>query len=167
MEAHRVFRLDEIGEKLRLALEVARRGEARARAVGARRGGDVAREREHGVQRVRASTMAVNVGSRRVMEKAGLRLVRTFHAEWPVRIPGDELGITERRELDERGRALEEEYFRKKNRDRTKVPDAFKPLHADCRIQFKLATKDIFGNATNQSHYQLARTYQVSLGLRF
>jgi RimJ/RimL family protein N-acetyltransferase len=47
---------------------------------------------ELGVRRVVASTMAVNVGSRRVMEKAGLRFVRTFHAEWPERIPGDEHG---------------------------------------------------------------------------
>ena len=29
------------------------------------------------------------------MEKAGLRLVRTFHADWPVRIPGDEYGDVE------------------------------------------------------------------------
>jgi hypothetical protein len=29
------------------------------------------------------------------MEKAGLRLVRTFHADWPVRIPGDEQGDVE------------------------------------------------------------------------
>jgi peptidoglycan hydrolase-like protein with peptidoglycan-binding domain len=39
--------------------------------------------------------------------------------------------------------------FRMKNRDRTKLPDVFKPLHADTRIRFKLAAKDIFGNATN------------------
>ena len=39
--------------------------------------------------------------------------------------------------------------FRKKNGDRNRVPEAFKPLHADCRIQFKLATKDIFGNAAS------------------
>ena len=39
--------------------------------------------------------------------------------------------------------------FRMKNRDQTNVPDVFKPLHSDTRIQFKLATKDIFGNATN------------------
>ena len=39
--------------------------------------------------------------------------------------------------------------LRMKNRDRTKLPDPFKPLHADARIQFRLATKDIFGNATN------------------
>ena len=39
--------------------------------------------------------------------------------------------------------------FRMKNRDRTKVPDVFKPLHADTRVQFRLATKDIFGNATS------------------
>jgi hypothetical protein len=29
------------------------------------------------------------------MEKAGLRLVRTFQMEWPVRIPGDEEGEVE------------------------------------------------------------------------
>ena len=47
------------------------------------------------VRRVLAETMAVNVGSRRVMEKAGMRLVRTFRTEWPVRIPGDEEGDVE------------------------------------------------------------------------
>jgi RimJ/RimL family protein N-acetyltransferase len=39
--------------------------------------------------------MVVNVASRRVMEKAGLRYVRTFHADWPVPIPGDEHGDVE------------------------------------------------------------------------
>jgi RimJ/RimL family protein N-acetyltransferase len=48
-----------------------------------------------GATRVHASTMAVNVGSRRVMEKAGLRYVRAFHGDWPVRIPGDEEGDVE------------------------------------------------------------------------
>jgi RimJ/RimL family protein N-acetyltransferase len=50
---------------------------------------------ELGARRVHASTMAVNTGSRRVMEKAGLRYVRTFVADWPVRIPGDEEGDVE------------------------------------------------------------------------
>jgi RimJ/RimL family protein N-acetyltransferase len=50
---------------------------------------------EQGVRRVVASTMVVNVGSRRVMEKSGLRLVRTFFQEWPDTIPGDELGDVE------------------------------------------------------------------------
>lgn len=50
---------------------------------------------ELGVQRVYAETMAVNTGSRRVMEKAGLRYIRTIHQEWPQRIPGDELGDVE------------------------------------------------------------------------
>lgn len=50
---------------------------------------------DHGVERVNAETMAVNVGSRRVMEKAGLRYVRTFTADWPVAIPGDEEGDVE------------------------------------------------------------------------
>ena len=51
--------------------------------------------RELGARRVFATTMAVNAASRRVMEKAGLRYVRTFHADWPVRIPGDEAGDVE------------------------------------------------------------------------
>lgn len=50
---------------------------------------------EMGVQRVVAETMVVNVASRRVMEKAGLAYVRTFHQEWPDRIEGDEYGDVE------------------------------------------------------------------------
>ena len=50
---------------------------------------------EHGVERVVAGAMAVNIASRRVMEKAGLRLVRTFHQSWPYRIEGDEHGDVE------------------------------------------------------------------------
>jgi len=48
-----------------------------------------------GVERLVATTMTVNVGSRRVLEKAGLRLVRTFHADWPDPIPGAEHGDVE------------------------------------------------------------------------
>ncbi len=50
---------------------------------------------ELGVDRVYAETMAVHVASRRVMEKAGLRYVRTFRADWPDGIPGDEHGDVE------------------------------------------------------------------------
>ena len=50
---------------------------------------------EHSVRRVVASTMAVNTASRRVMEKAGMRLVRQFHQPWPDPIPGDEHGDVE------------------------------------------------------------------------
>jgi len=50
---------------------------------------------EFGVARVVASAMAVHTASRRVMEKSGLTLVRTFHQEWPDRIPGDEHGDVE------------------------------------------------------------------------
>ena len=50
---------------------------------------------ELGARRVVAETMTVNTASRRVMEKAGLRSVRTFHADWPDRIPGDEHGDVE------------------------------------------------------------------------
>lgn len=51
--------------------------------------------RELGVRRVVASTMVVNVASRRVMEKAGLTLVRTFRQDWPDVIEGDEHGDVE------------------------------------------------------------------------
>ncbi|MFN8633105.1 MAG: GNAT family N-acetyltransferase [Chloroflexota bacterium] len=51
--------------------------------------------REHGAQRVFATTMSVNLRSRRVMEKAGLRFVRTFFLDWPDPIEGDELGDVE------------------------------------------------------------------------
>ncbi|GII01041.1 GNAT family N-acetyltransferase [Planobispora takensis] len=50
---------------------------------------------ELGARRVVASTMTVNAGSRRVMEKSGLRLVRTFHQEWPEIIEGSEHGDVE------------------------------------------------------------------------
>jgi RimJ/RimL family protein N-acetyltransferase len=47
------------------------------------------------VQRVTAEAMAVNQASRRVMEKAGLKLVRTFHKPWPFPIDGNESGGVE------------------------------------------------------------------------
>ena len=50
---------------------------------------------ELGVARVTASTMVVNVASRRVLEKAGLRFVRQFHQPWPYPIDGDEEGDVE------------------------------------------------------------------------
>ena len=50
---------------------------------------------ELGVRRVFAETMAVHAASRRVMEKAGLTLVRTFSQPWPYKIPGDEQGDVE------------------------------------------------------------------------
>ena len=50
---------------------------------------------EFGVQRVVASTMVVNVASRRVMENAGLKFVRTFHQPWPDYIEGEEEGDVE------------------------------------------------------------------------
>jgi RimJ/RimL family protein N-acetyltransferase len=42
--------------------------------------------------RVVATTMTVNAASRRVLEKAGLRLTRTFFADWPDPIEGAEHG---------------------------------------------------------------------------
>jgi RimJ/RimL family protein N-acetyltransferase len=50
---------------------------------------------ELGVRRVWAQTMAVNLASRRVMEKAGLKYVRTFHLEWEDPLPGTEHGEVE------------------------------------------------------------------------
>ena len=50
---------------------------------------------EFGVQRVVAETLVVHGASRRVMEKAGLRLVRTYHQPWPYPIDGDEFGGVE------------------------------------------------------------------------
>jgi RimJ/RimL family protein N-acetyltransferase len=50
---------------------------------------------EWGLRRIVATTMAVNAASRRVMEKAGLRYIRTFHESWPDPIPGTEHGEVE------------------------------------------------------------------------
>lgn len=50
---------------------------------------------ELGAGRVYAETMVVNLASRRVMEKAGLRQVRVFHQPWPDPIEGDEHGDVE------------------------------------------------------------------------
>ena len=48
-----------------------------------------------GARRVTGSTMAVNQASRRVLEKVGMRVVRSFHAAWDDAIPGGELGDVE------------------------------------------------------------------------
>ena len=47
------------------------------------------------MQRVVAQTMAVNAASRRVLEKAGLALVRTCHQPWPYPREGDQFGDME------------------------------------------------------------------------
>ncbi|SCG16078.1 Protein N-acetyltransferase, RimJ/RimL family [Micromonospora echinofusca] len=47
------------------------------------------------VRRVTANTMTVNAASRRVMEKSGLRLVRTYVGDWPELIDGAEHGEVE------------------------------------------------------------------------
>jgi RimJ/RimL family protein N-acetyltransferase len=63
---------------------------------------------ELGARVVWAETMTVNTRSRRVMEKAGLRYVRTFHLEWPDEIEGTAEGDVEyaltRSEWEERRR---------------------------------------------------------------
>ncbi|CAN5601348.1 GNAT family N-acetyltransferase [soil metagenome] len=50
---------------------------------------------ELGARRVYATTMVVNEASWRVMQKAGLRYVRTFQGDWPDRIEGEEHGDVE------------------------------------------------------------------------
>jgi RimJ/RimL family protein N-acetyltransferase len=50
---------------------------------------------ELGAHRVWAETMTVNQSSRRVMEKLGMRHLRTFHQEWSESIPGHEHGDVE------------------------------------------------------------------------
>lgn len=45
-----------------------------------------------GYERIVASTMAVNLGSRRVMEKIGMKHVRTDFIDFPDPIPGSEHG---------------------------------------------------------------------------
>jgi RimJ/RimL family protein N-acetyltransferase len=47
------------------------------------------------VSRVWAQTMTVNTASRAVMERCGMRYVRTFHLEWPEPIEGTEHGDVE------------------------------------------------------------------------
>jgi len=39
--------------------------------------------------------MAINLASRRVMENAGLKCVRTFHPRWEDPLPGTEHGEVE------------------------------------------------------------------------
>jgi RimJ/RimL family protein N-acetyltransferase len=47
------------------------------------------------VTRLVATTMAVNIRSRRVLEKAGLEYLRTVHLDWPDPLPGNEHGDVE------------------------------------------------------------------------
>ncbi len=47
------------------------------------------------LDRIVATTMAVNHASRRVMEKAGLTYVRTVHFDWPDPLPDSHLGDVE------------------------------------------------------------------------
>jgi RimJ/RimL family protein N-acetyltransferase len=50
---------------------------------------------EFEVRRVTAEAMAVNTASRRVMEKAGLRLVRTFRRPWPDSVHAGQIDAVE------------------------------------------------------------------------
>ncbi len=48
-----------------------------------------------GLERVIAQTMAVNTGSRKVMETVGLRYVRTYFPQWDEPLPGADQGEVE------------------------------------------------------------------------
>jgi RimJ/RimL family protein N-acetyltransferase len=48
-----------------------------------------------GLRRIFAQTMAVNAGSRGVMEAVGMRYVRTFHPVWDEPLPGADEGEVE------------------------------------------------------------------------
>lgn len=52
---------------------------------------------ELGVEEIVATTMAVNAGSRAVLEKAGLLYARTVHLAWDEPLPGNEYGDVEYR----------------------------------------------------------------------
>jgi RimJ/RimL family protein N-acetyltransferase len=52
---------------------------------------------ELGVEEIVATTMAVNAGSRAVLEKAGLRYARTLHMTFDEPLPGNEHGDVEYR----------------------------------------------------------------------
>lgn len=49
----------------------------------------------HGYEKITACTMTVNQGSRRVMEKAGMRYVRSIEVAWATPYPGTEQGEVE------------------------------------------------------------------------
>jgi RimJ/RimL family protein N-acetyltransferase len=57
----------------------------------------VRRAFELGAEEIVATTMAVNAGSRAVLEKAGLRHARTVHLTWDEPLPGNEHGDVEYR----------------------------------------------------------------------
>ena len=59
--------------------------------------------------------------------------------------------------------AILNEDFRKTNGDAGSVPAVFQPLHADTMVQFKLATKDIFGN--NTTGITRTKTNKASFGI--
>ena len=48
-----------------------------------------------GTERILAQTMTVNTASRRVMERCGMRYLRTFFEEWDEPIEGGDLGDVE------------------------------------------------------------------------
>ncbi|WP_354642520.1 GNAT family N-acetyltransferase [Kitasatospora camelliae] len=94
----------ELGYRLRRAAWGRGLATEGARALVARGFGEL------GVRRVVGYTMAVNLGSRRVLEKAGLRYVRTFHEDWPDPIAGAEHGEVEYA-LDRAGWRTAPEYW--------------------------------------------------------
>lgn len=91
LRPHSVGPPDEVELGYRLRSEVWGRGYATEGAHAAIDKGF----REFGVRRVFATTMAVNTPSRRVLEKCGMRWVRTFYEDTPSPIVGAEHGDVE------------------------------------------------------------------------
>lgn len=82
---------DDVELGYRLRSEVWGRGYATEGAAAVIRKGFL----EFGVRRVFATTMAVNTPSRRVLEKCGMRWIRTYHDDSPDAVPGAEHGDVE------------------------------------------------------------------------
>jgi RimJ/RimL family protein N-acetyltransferase len=59
-----------------------------------------------GLGRITAQTMSVNMASRRVMQRLGMRCVRTFFADYPDKLPGGEQGDVEYSLLREEWRQI-------------------------------------------------------------
>jgi RimJ/RimL family protein N-acetyltransferase len=89
------FRPPESGDEVELGYRLKRAAWGRGYATEGARALVRKGFAELGVRRVFAQTMAVNTASRRVMEKAGLKHVRTFHEDWTDPIEGAEHGEVE------------------------------------------------------------------------
>ncbi|HWI64017.1 MAG TPA: GNAT family N-acetyltransferase [Symbiobacteriaceae bacterium] len=103
---------------------------------------------ELGVERVVATTMTVNTASRRVMEKAGLSLVRTFFLSWPEPIAGSEHGDVEY--------ALTKAEWERRNPMQTLIDF----IKTDLRPRRVTSDEALYQYMESQSNYSLAIVYK-------